>query len=82
MNDRTNSWENVIKWVVIGILAIVAVKVALTVVGIAIGLVFGLGAVLWKLLPWVLAVWVVLKIVEWLREKNCGTSSPPAGPTY
>jgi ABC-type amino acid transport system permease subunit len=82
MNDRTNSWENIIKWVVIGILAIVALKVALTILGIAIGLVFGLGAIFWKLLPWVLAVWVILKVVEWMREKNCDTSSPPADPTY
>ncbi|HEU0051808.1 MAG TPA: hypothetical protein VFQ39_01480 [Longimicrobium sp.] len=82
MSERSGSltWEDVIKWAVIGILAIVALKVALTIVGIAIGLVFGLGALFWKLLPWVLAVWVILKIVEWLREKKDPTS-PPAG-TY
>ncbi|HEX8393485.1 MAG TPA: hypothetical protein VF665_14170 [Longimicrobium sp.] len=69
MEERSN-FETVLKWVVIGILAIVAVKIALTVLGIAIGLA---GFLLFTVLPLVLVVWLVIKAVQWLgRPKDGG----------
>lgn len=66
MSDERSSFETVIRWVVIVILALVALKVAL----IALGLAFGLAGLAWKLLPFVLLVWLVYKGIEWIREKN------------
>lgn len=69
MEEKTN-FETILKWVVIGILAIVAFKIALTVLGIAVGLA---GFLLFTVLPLVLVVWLVVKAVQWLgRPKDGG----------
>ena len=63
MSDKS-SFETALKWVVVVILAIVALKIALTVLGIA----FMLGGfLLFRILPLVLLVWLAIKVVEWLR---------------
>ena len=63
MSSNSN-FETVIKWVVVVILAIVALKVIATVLGIA----FFLGSfLLWRVLPLVLVVWLIFKGVEWMR---------------
>lgn len=69
---RNDSFENAIKWIVIVILAIVALKVVATVLATA----FFLGGfLLTKVLPLVLLAWGVYKLIEWIRGKNGGT--PP-----
>ena len=70
---RNDSFENAIKWIVIVILAIVALKVVATVLATAF---FVGGFLLTKILPLVILVWAVYKGVEWLRGRNGGT--PPA----
>lgn len=72
MEEKTN-FETVLKWAVIGILAIVALRIALVVVGVAIGLASFL---LFTVLPLVLVVWLVVKAVQWLgRPKDGGYTS-------
>lgn len=63
MSDKS-SFETILKWVVVVILAIVALKIVLTVMGIA--FVLG-GFLLFRILPLVLLVWLVVKAIEWLR---------------
>ena len=69
MEEKTN-FETILKWVVIGILAIVAFKIALTVLGIAVGLA---GFLLFTVLPLVLVVWLVIKAVQWLGRPKDGS---------
>jgi hypothetical protein len=69
-----NSFETVLKWIVLVILAIVALKVAISVLGLA----FFLGGfLLFKILPLVLLVWVALKLVEWFRGNGRGGATDP-----
>ncbi len=71
MSSNSN-FETVVKWIVVVILAIVALKVIATVLGIA----FFLGGfLLWRVLPLVLVAWLLFKVIEWLRGKNGGTSA-------
>lgn len=68
-SDRI-TFETILKWTVVVILAIVALKVVVSVLGIA----FFLGGfLLWRVLPLVLAVWLILKLVQWASGKNGGT---------
>jgi hypothetical protein len=70
--SEKNTFESILKWVVVAILAIAALKILLTVLGIA----FFLGGVLlFRVLPIVLVVWLVVKAIEWLRGDR---SSSPA----
>lgn len=76
MSSSNSSFENVIKWTVVVILAIVALKVIATVLGIA----FVLGSfLLWRVLPLVLVVWLIFKGIEWLRSDRGGSSSSTTG---
>jgi len=69
--SNKSSFETVLKWIVVVILAIVALKVVFTILGIA----FFLGGVLlFRVLPLVLLVWIVYKVVQWLGDSN-GSSS-------
>ena len=65
--SEKSSFETILKWVVLVILAVVALKVAFTVVGIAVAL--G-GFLLFRILPLVLLVWLVWKLIEWIRDRN------------
>ncbi|MBV9108073.1 MAG: hypothetical protein JO306_01545 [Gemmatimonadetes bacterium] len=71
------SLESILKWIVVVILAIVALKIVFSVLAIAwmIG-----GVLLTRVLPLVLLVWLVLKLVEWCKGRNGAT--PPAEPEY
>ena len=71
MSDKS-SFETALKWVVVVILAIVALKVVFTVLGLAF---FIGGFLLFRVLPLVLVVWAVVKVVQWLREKNGGAAA-------
>lgn len=71
MSDK-NTFETILKWTVVVILAIVALKVLLTVMGIA--FVLG-GFLLFRVLPLVLVVWLVFKVIEWLTDKDRGSRS-------
>lgn len=64
-----NTLETVLKWIVLVILAVLALKVVATILGLA--FVIG-GFLVFKVLPLVLLVWIVLKIVEWLLGRNGG----------
>ena len=72
MSENGTKLENILKWVILVIAAIVALKLAFGVLAIA--WVLG-GILLFKVLPLVLLVWVVLKLVEWWRTRN-GTVVP------
>ena len=72
MSNGKSDFETILKWVVVVILAIAALKVVAAVLGIA----FFLGGVLlFRVLPLVLLVWLVFKAVEWLRGDRSGSSS-------
>lgn len=67
MSSSNSNFETVIKWVVVVILAIVALKVIATVLGIA----FFLGGfLLWRVLPLVLVAWLIFKAIEWMRSSK------------
>ncbi len=71
MNDK-NTFETILKWTVVVILAVVALKVVATVLGLA----FFLGGfLLFRVLPLVLVVWLFFKAIEWLRGKDRGPQS-------
>jgi hypothetical protein len=74
MNDKS-SFETFLKWAVVVILAIAALKVVMAVLGIA----WVLGAfLLFRVLPLVLVVWGIVKLVQWLksdRNSPAGTST-------
>ncbi|HUE97377.1 MAG TPA: hypothetical protein VMN39_12005 [Longimicrobiaceae bacterium] len=73
MSDYTNGGSTVgtvLKWIIIGILAIVVIKVGLTITGLVIG--FGFFA-LFTVGPILLIGWLVLKV---LRSFSNRTDSP------
>ena len=72
MSENGTKLENILKWIVLVIAAIVVLKLAVGVLAVA--WVLG-GILLFKILPLVLLVWVVLKLVEWWRTRN-GTVVP------
>jgi hypothetical protein len=59
--------ETILKWIVLVIAAVVALKIVFSVLAIA--FVVG-GVLLTKVLPLVLLVWIVLKLVEWWKSRN------------
>ena len=67
MSENETKLERCLKWIVLVIAAVVALKIVFSVFAIA-WLVGGL--LLTKVLPFVLLVWAVLKLVEWWRTKN------------
>ncbi|HEX5724630.1 MAG TPA: hypothetical protein VFX98_04145 [Longimicrobiaceae bacterium] len=71
MSERS-SFDNIIKWIIVAVLAVLALKVALSVLG----LVFFAGAILWKLLPIILFAWLVVKAIGWIRGRNGGSAAP------
>jgi hypothetical protein len=71
-NGTSSNFETVVKWVIVVIVAIVALKIIATVLGIA----FVLGGFLFfRVLPLVLLAWLVYMVIQWLTGKNKGTSS-------
>jgi hypothetical protein len=73
------SLESILKWIVVVILAIVALKIVFSVLAIA--WVVG-GVLLTRVLPLVLLVWLVLKLVEWWKGRNGGTPTAEAEAEY
>ena len=72
MSD-TSKFEDILKWIVLAILVVVALKVVAWVLGVA----FFLGGfLLFRILPLVVVVWLVLKAVEWTGGKKSGSSGP------
>jgi ABC-type transport system involved in Fe-S cluster assembly fused permease/ATPase subunit len=67
MTENGNKIETILKWVVLVILAVVALKLVFGIFAIA--FVVG-GFLLTKVLPLVLLVWLVLRAVEWFRGRN------------
>ena len=59
--------ETILKWIVLVIAAVVALKIVFSVLAIA--FVVG-GVLLTKVLPLVLLVWIALKLVEWWKSRN------------
>ena len=73
MSSSNSDFEKILKWVVVVILAIAALKVLATVLGIAW---FLGGVLLFRVLPLVLLVWAVLKVIEWLRgSRGAGSTT-------
>lgn len=72
MSSSNNTFEAILKWAIVIILAIVALKVLATVLNIA----FFVGWILlWRVLPLVVTAWLIVKAIEWLRGKNGGSAS-------
>jgi hypothetical protein len=73
--SRNNDFENVLKWIVIVILAVAALKVLVTLLGIAwlVG-----GFLLFRILPLVLFVWLVVKAWEYFRGPRGTSPAPPS----
>jgi hypothetical protein len=69
--SEKNTFETILKWTVVVILAIAALKILLTVMGIA--FVLG-GFLLFRVLPIVLVVWLLFKAIEWLRGDRRGST--------
>ena len=67
MSENGTKLETILKWIVLVIAAVVALKVVATVLGLAwmIG-----GVLLFRVLPLVVLVWLVLKLIEWWKTKN------------
>lgn len=74
MSNRNTDFENVLKWIVIVILAIFALKIVATVLGIAW---FLGGFLITKILPLVILVWLVMKAVQYFRGTNGTSPTPP-----
>jgi hypothetical protein len=69
--SEKNTFETILKWMVVVILAFAALKIVLAVLGIA----FFLGGVLlFRVLPIVLVVWLAFKAIEWLRGDRHGSA--------
>jgi hypothetical protein len=73
--SEKSSFETFLKWAVVVIVAIAALKIVMAVLGIA----WVLGAfLLFRVLPLVLVVWGIVKLVQWLqgdRGSHAGTST-------
>lgn len=67
MSENGTKLETILKWIVLVIAAVVALKIVASVLGLAwlIG-----GVLLTKVLPLVVLVWLVLKLVEWWKTRN------------
>lgn len=67
MSENGTKLETILKWIVLVIAAVFALKIVASVLGLAwlIG-----GVLLTKVLPLVVLVWLVLKLVEWWKTKN------------
>lgn len=75
MSDKS-SFETFLKWAVVVIVAIAALKVVMAVLGIA----WVLGAfLLFRVLPLVLVAWGIVKLVQWLKSDR---GSPAGTSTY
>lgn len=74
MSNSNTDFENVLKWIVIVILAIFALKIVATVLGIAW---FLGGFLITKILPLVILVWLVMKAVQYFRGTNGTSPTPP-----
>jgi len=72
MSNGNGNFETIIKWVVVVILAIVALKVVAAVLGLAwlVG-----GFLFYRVLPLALLVWGAYLVIQWLRGKNGGSTS-------
>jgi predicted signal transduction protein with EAL and GGDEF domain len=72
MSENETKLERIVKWIVVVIAAIFALKIVFSVFAIAwlVG-----GFLVTKILPLVLLVWLALKLVEWWRTRN-GTVIP------
>jgi uncharacterized MAPEG superfamily protein len=74
--SEKSSFETFLKWAVVVIVAIAALKVVMAVLGIA----WVLGAfLLFRVLPLVLVVWGIVRLVKWL---NGDRGSPAGTSTY
>lgn len=74
MSNRNTDFENVLKWIVVVILAIFALKIVATVLGIAW---FLGGFLITKILPLVVITWLVYRAVQYFRGTNGTSPTPP-----
>lgn len=73
MNDKS-LLSTLLTWLAVGVLAIIALKVVFALLGVTLFLV----AIVFKLLPILLAVWLVMLVVRWFRRDR-GPGSDPMG---
>ena len=67
MSENGTTLETILKWIVLVIAAVIAMKLVFG----AFALAWFLGGILlFKVLPLVALVWLVLKLVEWWKTKN------------
>jgi hypothetical protein len=71
--SASSTLETILKWTVVVILAVVALKVVFAILGLA--FVLG-GFLLFRVLPLVLLGWVVLKAIQWLGRNGEAGGEP------
>lgn len=71
--SQRRSLDTVLKWVVVFILTVAALKLVFAVLGIAF---FVGGFLLFRVLPLVLLVWLVLRVLGWFSGPGSGDTPP------
>lgn len=72
MSSTDSNFEKIVKWAIVIILAIAALKVIATVLGLA----FALGGfLLFRILPLVLLAYGVYLVIQWLRGKDSASQT-------
>jgi hypothetical protein len=69
MGENNNNVETILKWIVLVILAVVAMKIVFSVFAIAW---LAGGFLLTRVLPLVVLAWLVIKAVEWWKNRDGG----------
>jgi hypothetical protein len=75
-SSSNDTLATILKWAVVIVLGIVALKVIATLLNIA----FFVGWVLlWRVVPLVIVIWVIYTVIEWLRGRNGGAGTQAPG---
>lgn len=78
MSNDKYSLENILKWVVIAVVGLIALKAALIALNVAVALGWLLAALAFKVLPLLLVLWGVIWLVRWIGGRNGSRGTPPA----
>jgi uncharacterized membrane protein YfcA len=72
MSTTDSTFEKIVKWAIVIILGIAALKIVASVLGIA----FFLGGfLLFRILPLVLVAYLAYMVIQWLRGKDGGSQT-------
>lgn len=72
MREERGALETIVRWAIILVIGMVVLKLIFAALGIA----TVLFAVALKLLPWVIAIWIAIKVWDWLRgDRGAGAGT-------